>query len=215
MSVSGTRSSTGSDLFGARNGDVRLYRDRDTVANPADAPGLVQVIRRGHVRLALMDEASQEVLIGVATAGDVLYESHLSHRRGRLHLVGMALGPVETVAFDAARLSSLRATDPAVDRVVADGFAQRRRYLERLLFDLVTMPPELRLRHRLRELYDIFNPTGAHGVTIPLPQRDLASLAAASRATVNRILKEAAKAGAVRLRRGALEIIDSTWLPTG
>jgi len=50
------------------------------------------------------------------------------------------------------------------------------------------------------------------GETVELTQEELAQLAGTSRATVNRVLREEEKRGALRLDRGRVTVIDSDSL---
>jgi CRP-like cAMP-binding protein len=47
---------------------------------------------------------------------------------------------------------------------------------------------------------------------IPLTQGDLASLAGTSRATVNRVLRDAERRGEVEVRRGRTAVLDAVTL---
>jgi CRP-like cAMP-binding protein len=49
-------------------------------------------------------------------------------------------------------------------------------------------------------------------VEVALTQDDLASLAGTSRATVNRVLRQAEEAGAVSLSRGRIRVTDKAML---
>jgi CRP/FNR family cyclic AMP-dependent transcriptional regulator len=59
------------------------------------------------------------------------------------------------------------------------------------------------VRRRLSELAAIY----ADGV-VPLTQEDVAALAGTSRATVNRVLREEQRLGAVALTRGRTSVLD-------
>ena len=59
------------------------------------------------------------------------------------------------------------------------------------------------MRRRLAELASTYD----DGV-VPLTQEDLAAMAGTSRATVNRVLREEARLGAVELARGRTTIRD-------
>jgi CRP-like cAMP-binding protein len=62
---------------------------------------------------------------------------------------------------------------------------------------------DTRVRRRLCELVDAY-PDGV----VPLTQEDLAAMAGTSRATVNRVLRDEVKRGAVAHQRGRVTILD-------
>jgi CRP-like cAMP-binding protein len=66
---------------------------------------------------------------------------------------------------------------------------------------------ETRVRRRLVELAEMYD----DGV-VPLTQVDVAAMAGTSRATVNRVLREEARLGAVELARGQTTLVDRVAL---
>jgi CRP-like cAMP-binding protein len=60
------------------------------------------------------------------------------------------------------------------------------------------------------ELAHVFG--DAPPIAIPLIQEDIAALAGTSRATVNRVLREAERRGIVELRRGRTVVLDADAL---
>ncbi len=84
--------------------------------------------------------------------------------------------------------------------------AQIRRLSAQLLDALYT-PADSRVRKRLLELADTYGAADGD-VLVPLRQEDLAELAGTSRATVNRVLREEAARGTVRLERGRTRVLD-------
>ena len=82
------------------------------------------------------------------------------------------------------------------------------------------VPVERRVLRRLLALMDVYGGPGpspgsddpGEASEIPLTQDDLASLAGTSRATVNRVLRQAEEAGWVSLGRGRIKVLDSERL---
>ena len=72
------------------------------------------------------------------------------------------------------------------------------------------MGAETRVARRVLELARVFG--GAPPVAIPLIQEDIAALAGTSRATVNRVLRDAERQGIVALRRGRTVVLDEEAL---
>ena len=67
------------------------------------------------------------------------------------------------------------------------------------------------MRKRLAELALTYA-EGDGETVIPLRQEDIADLAGTSRATVNRVLREEARRGTVRLGRGHTAVLDRVRL---
>jgi CRP/FNR family cyclic AMP-dependent transcriptional regulator len=80
------------------------------------------------------------------------------------------------------------------------------RMLNERLMEAFYVPVERRVLRRLAEL-SIDGDDGGP-VAIPLTQEELAELAGASRATVNRVLRDEEKRGLVRLERGRTVVLD-------
>jgi CRP-like cAMP-binding protein len=53
---------------------------------------------------------------------------------------------------------------------------------------------------------------GDDGGVVPLTQEELANLAGTSRATVNRVVRDAQSRGELALRRGRIEVLDAAAL---
>jgi CRP/FNR family transcriptional regulator, cyclic AMP receptor protein len=73
------------------------------------------------------------------------------------------------------------------------------------------VPVDKRLWRRVLDLAEQFG-NGTVATAIPLTQEELAQLCGTTRPTVNRLLRDAEAAGAVALRRGALEVTDPAWV---
>ena len=71
----------------------------------------------------------------------------------------------------------------------------------------VSWPADKRVLRRLVEVAALY-PDGV----VPLTQEDLASLAGTSRATVNRVLREAEERGSLKLGRGRTTLLDAAEL---
>jgi CRP/FNR family transcriptional regulator, cyclic AMP receptor protein len=62
-----------------------------------------------------------------------------------------------------------------------------------------------RVLRRVCELAELY---GGKEAVVPLTQEEIAELAGTSRATVNRVLRDAERRGAVELRRGKTAVLD-------
>jgi CRP-like cAMP-binding protein len=82
--------------------------------------------------------------------------------------------------------------------------------LSERLVEAYTVDAETRVARRVLELGRVYG--GSLPVTIPLIQEEIAALAGASRATVNRVLREAEDRGVVRLSRGKTTLLDESGM---
>lgn len=77
------------------------------------------------------------------------------------------------------------------------------------LMEALFVPVDRRVVRRLLSLAEIYAARDQVGDgEVALTQDDLASLAGTSRATVNRVLRQAEDAGAVSLSRGRIKVTD-------
>ena len=118
-----------------------------------------------------------------------------------------AIEPLVTHAIYEADFHRLRRVHPQLSEVIIALLSERVRLLDAQLLDALYLPADLRVRKRVAELAERYE--GADGETvIPLRQEDIADLAGTSRATVNRVLREEARRGTVRLTRGRTTVLD-------
>jgi CRP-like cAMP-binding protein len=111
----------------------------------------------------------------------------------------------ETRSIHKLDFDALRARHPAVADILATALALRVRRLSELLVEAHYESADTRVRRRVAEL-------AGDGGEVPLTQEELSNLAGTSRATVNRVLREAQAQGAVALRRGRIEVLDAARL---
>jgi CRP-like cAMP-binding protein len=133
-----------------------------------------------------------------------LGEQSLVEDGGRRSTSAVTLTAVESIYFSRETFDELRQLHPSVDRFLATLFDDRLRRISARLVEALYLPAPTRVMRRIAELADLFGPDRA----IPLTQEDLASLAGTTRPTVNRLIREAEKAGAVRAQRGHLTVLD-------
>ena len=103
----------------------------------------------------------------------------------------------ETRAIHKVDFDGLRHRHPPVADVLALALALRVRRLSDLLVEAHYESADTRVLRRLSELAD------ASGI-VPLTQEELSNLAGTSRATVNKVLRDAQARGEVELRRGRI-----------
>ena len=121
-----------------------------------------------------------------------------------------ALEPGETLVVRGSELRRLARRHPSVDEVLVRLLSERVAALSERLVEAYTVGAETRVARRVLELANVFGP--APPISIPLIQEDIAALAGTSRATVNRVLRDAERRGIVELRRGRTVVPDEDAL---
>ena len=92
--------------------------------------------------------------------------------------------------------------------LLVHALAARVHRLSDLLVEALYVSADVRVLRRLTEL------ASSYADSIPLTQEELAGLAGTSRATVDRVLRDAARRGEVELRRGRVTVLGRNAAPT-
>ena len=169
-------------------GEVVFHRD-----DPGDSLHLVVT---GRFAVRVMTPVGDVATLGIRGPGQSFGEMALVHPESRRAATVQALEPAETRALAYSQLEQLR---PAVDRMLVALLAEDVSRNGQLLLDALYVPAERRVLRRLLEL----------GSPVVLTQEELAQLAGTSRATVNRVLRDEEKRGAVELTRGRITVSDA------
>jgi CRP/FNR family transcriptional regulator, cyclic AMP receptor protein len=189
----------------------RTFGRNEVVFHQGDPADSMHLIRRGRFGVRIRTRVGDVVTIAILGAGDAF---------GELALIGdeldrsasvVSLEPSETVSIARDALERLRHEQPQVNDLLVKLLAARIRRTNELLAEALYLPADKRVVHRLRELAELYTRDGGDSV-IPLTQEEIASLAGTSRATVNRVLRAAERAGALELTRGKTTVLDPALL---
>lgn len=172
--------------------------------DPSDGMHLVE---SGWVAVRAAGPLGDEVTLAVIGAGEPLGEQSLIREGGSRSATAVALTPTETLYISRTTFDDLRGREPRVDRFLARLLDDRLQQLNARLTEALFVPADQRVLRRLAELAPEFA-----GREIPLTQQDLATLAGTTRPTVNRVLRSAQDAGAVKLGRARVEVVDAGLL---
>jgi CRP/FNR family cyclic AMP-dependent transcriptional regulator len=176
-------------------GEVVFHRD-----DPADS---LHLIVRGRFGARVLTPLGDSVLVDVLGPGQAFGELALLLPEARRSATVEALEAGETRSVFRDDFASLQREHPAVKDVLLRLLAEQLRRSTDRLVEAHHVDAETRVRRRLVELAATYE-----GGVVPLTQEDLAALAGTSRATVNRVLREEASAGAVTLARGRTTVLD-------
>lgn len=176
--------------------------------DPADA---LHLIAKGRFAARIVTPLGDTALLSVLGPGESFGELALLEGDARRSATIAALEPSETRAVRFTDFDSLRVQRPEIQQVLLGALAERVRRLSELLVEALYVPADLRVLRRVFELVLTYD-GGQESATIPLTQEELASLAGTSRATVNRVLRDAERRGEVELRRGRTVVLDADRL---
>jgi CRP-like cAMP-binding protein len=181
-----------------KRGEVVFHED-----DPADS---LHLVVSGRFAVQGTTKLGEDALIVVRGPGEAFGELALVVDERRSATV-YALEPAETMCVVRQDFDRLRAEYPSVDRMLVSLLALELRRMTRLLTDAYYESADKRVLRRLLELATVYG-SGDGRTEIPLTQEQLASLAGASRATVNAVLAAERARGTITLRRGATIVND-------
>ena len=173
----------------------RTFGKGEVVFHRGDPGDSLHLVVGGRFAVRVMTPVGDVATLGIRGPGESFGEMALVHPESRRAATVQALEPAETRALAYSQLEQLR---PAVDRMLVALLAEDVRRNGELLLDALYVPAERRVLRRLLEL----------GSPVVLTQEELGQLAGTSRATVNRVLRDEEKRGAVELTRGRITVSD-------
>ena len=180
-------------------GEVVFHRD-----DPADS---LHLIARGRFAARLQGPHGDSVLLDVLCPGQSFGELALLLPGSRRSATVSALEDAETRSVFRDDFSLLQRQHPGVKDVLLRLLADQLRRSSDRVVEAHYVDAETRVRRRVSELAETYG----SGV-VPLTQEELAAMAGTSRATVNRVLREEEKRGAVALQRGRVTVLDADEL---
>jgi CRP-like cAMP-binding protein len=186
----------------------RRHFARNEVVFHRDDPGdSLHLIQRGRFAIRVMTPLGDVATVAVRRPGESFGEMALIAAEPRRSATVAALEDAETFAVYRTEFNRLRAVHPHVDDFLMRFLTNEVRMLNERLLEALYLPVDKRVRRRLLELADLY--PGENGApVVALTQEMIAELAGSSRATVNQILRDEEKRGAVELLRGGTRILD-------
>ena len=173
---------------------------------PADA---VHLVVKGRFDVRITTTHGDVVALAIRGPGETFGELAVVTGTERSATVS-ALEPGETLVLRGSELRRLARDHATVGEVLVRMLAEHVALLSERLVEAYTVDAETRVARRVLELGRVYG--GSPPVTIPLIQEEIAALAGASRATVNRVLREAENRGVVKLSRGKTTLLDESGM---
>lgn len=180
-------------------GEVVFHRD-----DPAES---LHLIVRGHFAARVETPVGDSVLLDVLGPGQAFGELALLLPGERRSATVSALEDGETRSVFRDDFTRLQQSHSGVKDVLLRLLAEQVRRTSDRIVEAHYVDADTRVRRRLCELGEAYGEADDVPV-VPLTQDDLAAMAGASRATVNRVLREEEKRGAVALQRGRVTLLD-------
>jgi len=185
----------------------RTFARGEIVFHRGDPADSLNLIRKGRFSVRIGTPLGDTAMLSVRGPGDAFGElALLGHEPLRSATVS-ALEAAETSSIHRDDFERLRHEHPTVNDVLVGILTDRLRRLSDQLVEAYYVPADRRVLRRVCELAELYG-TGGEEVVVPLTQEEIAELAGTSRATVNRVLREAERRGSVELLRGRTAILD-------
>jgi CRP-like cAMP-binding protein len=187
----------------------RRFARREVLFHEGDPGDTVHLLDRGRVAVRITTPLGDVATLRVRGPGEVIGELALLGDVSRRVATVVALERTETLTLHRDQFVELRRRHPSVDAFLVNVLAEEVGRLSGLLVEALYVPVDVRVVRRIVALASAYADGESEAAAeIPLTQEDLASLAGTSRATVNRVVGEAEKAGLVELRRGRIIVRD-------
>ena len=186
----------------------RVFGRREVVFHRGDPADTLHLVHSGRYAVRINTPLGDTVMLSLIGPGETFGEIALLDDTAPRSATVVAVEKGETRSIHKLDFDALRERHPAVADILATALALRVRRLSELLVEAHYESADTRVLRRVAELAD-------DGDVVPLTQEELSNLAGTSRATVNRVLREAQARGEVALRRGRIEVLDAARLRKG
>jgi CRP/FNR family cyclic AMP-dependent transcriptional regulator len=185
----------------------RTFERNEVVFHRGDPADSLHLIRKGRFSVRIATPLGDTAMLSVRGPGDAFGELALLGREPVRSATVSALEPGETYSVYQGDFERLRDEHPIVNDVLVGILTDRLRRLSDQLVEAYYVPADRRVLRRVCELAELYG-RGVPEVVVPLTQEEIAELAGTSRATVNRVLREAERRGEVELRRARTAVLD-------
>jgi CRP-like cAMP-binding protein len=183
----------------------RKFERGEVVFHEHDPADTLHLIVKGHFVVRAQTPLGERAIFAVLGPGEMFGElSLLGDPEARRSASVVAIEGGETHSIHQLDFEGLRRSHPETTQVLIAILSGQVRRLSRHLLEALYVPADKRVLRRLLEIAALYDDG-----TVPLNQEDIASLAGTSRATVNRVLRDAQARGELALRRGRIEVLDA------
>ena len=187
--------------------EPRRYAAGDTVFREGDVGDGLYLVARGRVMVRSSTAEGDSVAFDVIGPGGVLGLLGLVRPDHRRTATVSAVDDCLLRVMSAAVFDELRRRYPGTERALSILLADDVERLSGQLLEAHYVPVEQRIARRLLHIAAMAGRVEP-GTVLPLTQHDIAALAGAARPTTNQALKRLEAAGAIKLSRGRLEVVN-------
>jgi CRP-like cAMP-binding protein len=181
----------------------RHFARGETLFHHGDPADGLHLLDRGRVAVRVLTPQGDQVILTVLGPGKVFGELALVDPKSRRTATITALEACETIVLHRAKFESLRTAYPQIDRFLVASLAAQVAWLSEHLLEMLFVPSQLRVIGRLLVLAEEFG-----DAPITMTQEELGLMSGTTRPTVNEVLRDLDRRGAVRLGRGRIEVLD-------
>lgn len=186
----------------------RTFRRDEVVFHHGDPADSLHLVSKGRFSVRLLTPLGHSAMLGVHGPGESFGELALLSEGSRRSATVGALEPAETFSVIRDDFFALAHRNPGVKDVLLALLAEQIRRANERIVVAHYLDADARVRWALLQLVDAYR-DGSQPTTVPLTQEQLAELAGAARATVNRVLREEEGRGSVTLERGRVRVLDT------
>jgi CRP/FNR family cyclic AMP-dependent transcriptional regulator len=180
----------------------RTFGRREVVFHRGDPADTLHLVLSGRYGVQIVTPYGDAVILSLIGPGDTFGELALLGDPAPRSATVFAVEGGETRSIHKLDFDALRAKHAAIGDILVQALAMRLRESNERLVEAFYLPAETRVLRRVAEM----------GTTIPLTQEEIANLAGTSRATVNKVLRDAQERGELALRRGRIEVLEPETL---
>jgi CRP-like cAMP-binding protein len=189
----------------------RTFGRGEVVFHRGDPADTLHLVIRGHFAARIITPLGDAAILEVHQPGDAFGELALVAPDAHRSATVAALEDAETRSVHRDDFGRLQRKHPGINGILVALLAEKVRRTSVRLVEAHYADADTRVRRRLLDLLPLY--AAADGpAEIPLTQEDLAELAGTSRATVNRVLRDEQRRGAVELQRGRTVVVDREGL---
>jgi CRP/FNR family cyclic AMP-dependent transcriptional regulator len=187
----------------------RHFKRSEVVFREGDPGDSLHLIEAGIFAVEVSAPAGDRATLNVLSPGGFFGELALLQVAQTPHRTAtvVALAPAQTLTVTGTAFTALLSSHPAVEHLVVAALAHRVEQLSGRLLEAMYVGVDRRVYRRLVELAEIYGQSPSE-IVIPLSQEDVASMAGASRPTVNQVLQKLVARHAISLGRRQITIQD-------
>ena len=189
---------------------IRTFARGEVVFHEGDPGNTIHLVQAGMFAVRAATTAGRTMIITVLASGGIFGEFAVFSLEGRRTSSVTTLNGGTTTELGRDGIRELLRAEPETAEQLMAAVVTKAESTRSRLIELLSIPADLRV---LRALLFVDGLDSSDG-PIPLTQKDLASLAATTRPTANRVLREEEERGTVRLTRGGVAVVDADRLAT-